>query len=196
MVMVSTIYMYAYVGLNFQVLFKNLNVDIKEVKQTTLLKDKSRMTEGNPEFSQPKIVEEVKSTVRSVVNQVVLPADVAGPSYLVDLSQIPTVPASNIPNFQSVLKTNVLGFDLFHSHLLPMSMNKAIEELLSIVVERSVSIASQTEYINDPDEIYIDNVSSLMVASLAGNLSSVTCKEPLRVFMASKKLHKGYECSK
>ncbi|MFS7927654.1 hypothetical protein Hanom_Chr04g00311661 [Helianthus anomalus] len=27
----------------------------------------------------------------------------------------PTVPASNIPDFQSVLKTHVLGFDLFHS---------------------------------------------------------------------------------
>ncbi|MFS7927656.1 putative CCR4-NOT transcription complex subunit 1 [Helianthus anomalus] len=64
-----------------------------------------------------------------------------------------------------------------------MAMNKAIEELVSTVVERSVSIASQTtidlvlkEYINDPDEIYIDNVSSLMAVSLAGSLSSVTCK--------------------
>ncbi|KAJ0478183.1 putative CCR4-NOT transcription complex subunit 1 [Helianthus annuus] len=190
MVMVSTIYMYAYVGLTFLVLFKNLNVDIKEVKPTTLLKDKSRMTEGNPDFSQPKIVEEVKSTARSAVNQVVLLADVVGPSYQ------PTVPASNIPDFQSVLKTHVLV-------LLPMAMNKAIEELVSTVVERSVSIASQTaielvlkEYIKDPDEIYIDNVSSLMVASLVGSLSSVTCKEPLRVFTASKKLHKGFEYSK
>ncbi|KAJ0716342.1 hypothetical protein HanPI659440_Chr13g0511541 [Helianthus annuus] len=91
--MVSTIYMYAYVGLTFRVLFKNLNVDIKEVKPTTLLKDKSRRTEGSPDFSQPKIVEEVKSTVRSA----------------------PTVPASNIPDFQSVLQTHILGFDLFHS---------------------------------------------------------------------------------
>ncbi|KAJ0716338.1 putative MIF4G-like domain superfamily, CCR4-NOT transcription complex subunit 1 [Helianthus annuus] len=114
-----------------EVLFKNLNVDIKEVKPTTLLKDKSRMTEGNPDFSQPKIVEEVKSTVRSAVNQVVLPVDIEGPSYQ------PTVPASNIPDFQSVLKTHVLG-------LLPMAMNKAIEELVSTVVERSVSTASQT----------------------------------------------------
>ncbi|MFS7927655.1 putative CCR4-NOT transcription complex subunit 1 [Helianthus anomalus] len=84
-----------------------------------------------------------------------------------------------------------------------MAMNKAIEELVSTVVERSVSIASQTaielvlkEYINDPDEIYIYNVSSLMVASQAGNLSFVTYKEPLRVFTASKKLHRGFECSK
>ncbi|MFS7901794.1 hypothetical protein Hanom_Chr01g00003871 [Helianthus anomalus] len=49
---------------------------------TTLLKYKSRMTEGKPDFSQPKI---------------------------------PTVPTSNIPDFQSVLKTHVLGIDLFHS---------------------------------------------------------------------------------
>ncbi|MFS7901795.1 hypothetical protein Hanom_Chr01g00003881 [Helianthus anomalus] len=85
---------------------------------TTLLKDKSRMTEGKPDLSQPKIVEEVKSTVRSAVNQVVSPTDVAGPSYQVDLSQIvyqPIVPTSNIPDFQSVLKTHVLGIDLFHS---------------------------------------------------------------------------------
>ncbi|MFS8026792.1 putative CCR4-Not complex component, Not1, MIF4G-like domain superfamily [Helianthus anomalus] len=144
-----------------EVLFKNLHVDIKEVKPTTLLEDKSRVTEGNPDFSQPKIVE------------------VAGPSYQ------PTVTASNIPDFRSVLKTHVLG-------LLPMAMNKAIEELVSTVVERSVSIASETaielvlkEYINDPDEIYIDNVSSLMVAYLAGSLSSVTCKEPLRVLTST-----------
>ncbi|KAJ0836868.1 putative MIF4G-like domain superfamily, CCR4-NOT transcription complex subunit 1 [Helianthus annuus] len=200
-----------------EVLFKNLHVDIKEVKPTTLLEDKSRVTEGNPDFSQPKIVE-VKSTSRSAVNQVVLPADVAGPSYQVDLSQIvhqicylkifffifffftflsyftlqlwslhlqPTAPASNIPDFKSVLKTHVLG-------LLPMAMNKAIEQLVSTVVERSVSIASQTaielvlkEYINDPDEIYVDNVSSFMVAFLAGSLSSVTCKEPLRVLTST-----------
>ncbi|KAM0010325.1 putative MIF4G-like domain superfamily, CCR4-NOT transcription complex subunit 1, HEAT [Helianthus debilis subsp. tardiflorus] len=149
-----------------EVLFKNLHVDIKEVKPTTLLEDKSRVTEGNPDFSQPKVVEEVKS-------------DFAGPSYQ------PTVPASNIPDFRSVLKTHVLG-------LLPMAMNKAIEALVSTIVERSVSIASQTaielvlkEYINDPDEIYIDNVSSLMVAYLAGSLSSVTCKEPLRVLTST-----------
>ncbi|KAJ0620901.1 hypothetical protein HanIR_Chr01g0002641 [Helianthus annuus] len=103
------------------------------------------MTEGKPDLSQLKIVEEVKSTVRSAVNQVVLPTDVAGPSYQVDLSQIVylvcyhkivlfffyilsyltlqlwsfhlqlTVPTSNIPDFQSVLKTHVLGIDLFHS---------------------------------------------------------------------------------
>ncbi|ONM24158.1 Serine/threonine-protein kinase RUNKEL [Zea mays] len=35
----------------FQVLFKNLTVDIKDVKPTSLLKDRLREVEGNPDFS-------------------------------------------------------------------------------------------------------------------------------------------------
>eukprot|EP00267_Zea_mays_P043690 XP_020395806.1 uncharacterized protein LOC103630094 isoform X1 [Zea mays] len=37
--------------LGFQVLFKNLTVDIKDVKPTSLLKDRLREVEGNPDFS-------------------------------------------------------------------------------------------------------------------------------------------------
>ncbi|XP_020399623.1 CCR4-NOT transcription complex subunit 1 [Zea mays] len=37
--------------LGFHVLFKNLTVDIKDVKPTSLLKDRLREVEGNPDFS-------------------------------------------------------------------------------------------------------------------------------------------------
>jgi hypothetical protein len=37
--------------LGFQVLFKNLTVDMKDVKPTSLLKDRLREVEGNPDFS-------------------------------------------------------------------------------------------------------------------------------------------------
>ncbi|KAI3796684.1 hypothetical protein L1987_39363 [Smallanthus sonchifolius] len=133
-----------------EVLFKNLNVDMKEVKPTSLLKDKARITEGNPDFSERKIVEEVKSTVRYDVNQVELLAEAAGPSYQGGPSHIvyqPTVPASTISEFQSsVLEEHFLRFEFFSSHcsVLPMAMNKAVEELVSTIVQRSVSIASQT----------------------------------------------------
>jgi hypothetical protein len=54
-----------------QVLFKNLGVDVKEVKPSSLLKSRNRETEGNPDFSikdittasQPPIVTETSIPV-------------------------------------------------------------------------------------------------------------------------------------
>lgn len=70
----------------YQVLFKHLCVDMKDVTPTSLLKDRVREVEGNPDFSikdvsssQPQIVNETKSGV--VRNQLELPNDVASPSY-------------------------------------------------------------------------------------------------------------------
>lgn len=54
----------------FQVLFKNLGVDMKDITPTSLLKDRKREIEGNPDFSnkdagasQPQIVAEVKPAI-------------------------------------------------------------------------------------------------------------------------------------
>lgn len=54
---------------------------MKSVTPASLLKDKVRITEGNPDFSQRTTLVEVKSVVISSVNQVVLPPEAAGPSY-------------------------------------------------------------------------------------------------------------------
>lgn len=70
--------------LPFQVLFKNLGVDLKEITPTSLLKDRRREIEGNPDFSnkdmgasQSQMVAEVKSGIMSPLNQVELPLEVA-----------------------------------------------------------------------------------------------------------------------
>lgn len=70
--------------MEFQVLFKNLGVDLKEITPSSLLKDRNRELEGNPDFSnkdvgasQPQMVAEVKSGIISPLNQVDLPLDVA-----------------------------------------------------------------------------------------------------------------------
>lgn len=86
--MVCTLYIINHVGVPVQVLFKNLDLDIKSVNPTSLLKDKIRIAEGNPDFSRQLIVEEVKSTVKSGLNQAELPLEAAGPSYQGGLSQI------------------------------------------------------------------------------------------------------------
>lgn len=68
----------------FQVLFKNLGLELKEITPTSLLKDRKREMEGNPDFSnkdigasQPQIGAEVKSGIISPLNQVELSLDVA-----------------------------------------------------------------------------------------------------------------------
>ena len=83
--------------LSVQVLFKNLGVDLKEVAPTSLLKDRKREIDGNPDFSnkdlgvthisQPPIIQEPKTI--SPLKQIDLPIDVANtdiPSKL--LSQV------------------------------------------------------------------------------------------------------------
>ena len=70
-----------------QVLFKNLCVDMKDVTPTSLLKDRKREIEGNPDFSnkdvgasQSQIITDIKSGLVPPVNQVELPLEVTNPS--------------------------------------------------------------------------------------------------------------------
>ncbi|XP_073064928.1 uncharacterized protein [Primulina eburnea] len=231
---------------DIEVLFKNLGVDLKEVTPTSLLKDKIREVEGNPDFSnkevgssQPQMVNEVKSGIIPTLNQVEQLLDVAPPlpgthSHIISqyvaplhttsgsladdekltspgvtdqlssaqclpqvqskfsVNQIP-VPASNME--QQVIinkKLHALGLFLNFQSVLPISMDRAITEIVSSIVQRSVSIATQTtkelvlkDYALEPDETLIRNAAHLMVARLAGSLAHVTCKEPLRGSISS-----------
>ncbi|PWA61470.1 CCR4-Not complex component, Not1, C-terminal [Artemisia annua] len=71
-----------------EILFKNLEVDMLEVNPSSLLKNRVRIVEGNPDFannssgSYQKRKDKVtsNSTVRSVLNQVKSPVVAAGPS--------------------------------------------------------------------------------------------------------------------
>jgi len=71
---------------------------------------------------------------------------------------------------------------------LPMALDRAIREVVTPVVERSVTIACMTtrelvlkDFAQESDEGALRRAAHLMVASLAGSLALVTCKEPLRV---------------
>ncbi|KAL7203784.1 hypothetical protein ACSBR2_016943 [Camellia fascicularis] len=234
---------------DIEVLFKNLGVDLKDVTPTSLLKDRVRQLEGNPDFSnkdvgasQQQMVGEVKSGTISTLNQVELPLEVATPAHpgghshilsqyaaplhissgalsltedeklaalgLSDqlssaqgllqrqspfsVSQLPT-PASNIE--QQVIvnpKLHAFGLYMHFQSVVPIAMDRAIKEIVSGIVQRSVSIATQTtkelvlkDYAMELDETRIRNAAHLMVASLAGSLAHVTCKEPLRGSISS-----------
>ncbi|KAK4267898.1 hypothetical protein QN277_024622 [Acacia crassicarpa] len=232
---------------DIEVLLKNLGVDMKDITPTSLLKDRKREVDGNPDFSnkdvgasQTQIMTDLKSGLVPPVNQVELPLEVTNPSntgghthllsqYAAPLhlatgslmeeekvaalglsdqlpvaqglssssmpfsmSQVPTA----IPNIGTHVvinqKLSSLGLQMHFQRVVPVAMDRAIKEIVSGIVQRSVSIATQTtkelvlkDYAMESDETRILNAAHLMVASLSGSLAHVTCKEPLRASISS-----------
>lgn len=85
----------------------------------------------------------------------------------------------NIPLLQ--MQPNIRG-------LVPHAVDRAIKEVISAVVERSVTISCLTtremvtkDFAMEPDENMLKKAAQLMVSSVAGSLALVTCREPLRV---------------
>ncbi|KAI9762120.1 MAG: kinetochore-associated Ndc80 complex subunit ndc80 [Chaenotheca gracillima] len=77
-------------------------------------------------------------------------------------------------------------------YIVETAVRKAIQEIISPVVERSVTIAaiSTTQLIHkdfamEPDEERVRQSALHMVKRLAGSLALVTCKEPLRMSMTN-----------
>jgi CCR4-NOT transcription complex subunit 1 len=97
-----------------------------------------------------------------------------------------------IPNLSSYVIINA-GLQLFSQQpqlkrIVPIAIDRAIREIISPVVERSVTISCVTtrelmlkDFAMEPDEMRMRNAAQLMVQNLAGSLALVTCKEPLRV---------------
>ncbi|KAK7277081.1 hypothetical protein RIF29_18231 [Crotalaria pallida] len=236
---------------DIEVLFKNLSVDLKDVTPTSLLKDRKREIEGNPDFSnkdvgasQSQMISDIKSSlVPPPVNQVDLPLEVTNPSntaghphllsqyagplhistgaLMEDEKVTPPGLSDQLPSAQGLLqatptqapfsvnqipaqipnigthviinqKLSTFGLQMHFQRAVPIAMDRAIKEIVSSIVQRSVSIATQTtkelvlkDYAMESDETRILNAAHLMVASLAGSLAHVTCKEPLRGSISS-----------
>ncbi|XP_061369489.1 uncharacterized protein LOC133312337 [Gastrolobium bilobum] len=235
---------------DIEVLFKNLGVDMKDVTPTSLLKDRKREIEGNPDFSnkdvgasQAQMISDIKSGLVPPVNQVELPLEVTNPSntgahphilsqyagplhistgaLMEDEKVTPLALSDQLPSAQGLLQatpnaapfsisqlptqipnigTHVIinqklsgfGLQMHFQRAVPIAMDRAIKEIVSSIVQRSVSIATQTtkelvlkDYSMESDETRILNAAHLMVASLAGSLAHVTCKEPLRASISS-----------
>lgn len=154
-------------GLRFEieVLCKALTLDLSEIKPTDLLKFHKQYT---------------------------------GPNNF-DFNPPPTPPPSEEPPFNQLASYLVIQphIPLFSqkpqlARFIPIAIDKAIKEIITPVVERSVNIASITtreiatkDFATEPDENKMRNAAQLMVQNLAGSLAMVTCKEPLRVAIAN-----------
>ncbi|XP_058205092.1 uncharacterized protein LOC131319013 isoform X2 [Rhododendron vialii] len=233
--LLAEIYVLPYLKMNLkfdiEVLFKNLGVDMKVVKPTSLLKDRARESQGNPDFStkdmgasQAQLITETDTGIVSTFNAVDLQPDIISSTqpgaHLKLLSQdekmatlslsdrlasgqgLPQVPPSqsqySVGQLSSPIhdigshiifnqKLSALGLQYFERSI-PLAIKRAIEEVMDHVVQHNVSIATQTtkelvlkDYALESDETPIYNAAHLMVASLAGSLTCVTCKDVLRV---------------
>ncbi|KAH9627459.1 hypothetical protein KSS87_006150 [Heliosperma pusillum] len=227
---------------DIEVLFKNLGVPIKDVTPSSLLRERVRVIEGNPDFSNkdvgvPQPTVDDKSMVLTALNKVELPLEVSTPSQLdghthqispygttaatlveddnplssiVFSDPLPSAPVQQPTHTQSpyvggqlpssvlnigshvVVNPKLQNLGPHFQRVLPLAMERAIKEIVNGIVQRSVSIATQTtkelvikDYAFESDESRIFNAAHLMVASLAGSLAHVTCKEPLRASISS-----------
>eukprot|EP00026_Physarum_polycephalum_P000086 Phypoly_transcript_00086.p1 GENE.Phypoly_transcript_00086~~Phypoly_transcript_00086.p1 ORF type:complete len:2362 (+),score=414.48 Phypoly_transcript_00086:843-7088(+) len=153
-----------------ELLCNNLQLDLNELKPTTLLVSRKLAHEDiskaphdrphSPEGSTPVL-----------------------PSQPIDFINLPTFITYNqsITLFtqQPILK-----------RVVPVAIERAIREIIAPVVERSVTIAVITtkelvskDFATEPDEQKMRRAAHLMVQNMAGSLALVTCKEPLRVSM-------------
>ncbi|OQS03875.1 CCR4-NOT transcription complex subunit, partial [Thraustotheca clavata] len=99
-----------------------------------------------------------------------------------------------IPNLASYVAVNP-DLPLHHVNLrrlVPLAVDRAIREVITPVVERSVTIACITtrevilkDFATESDDVKMRKAAHVMVSSLAGSLALITAKDPLRNSIAS-----------
>ncbi|KAJ5601469.1 CCR4-Not complex component N.t1.c1 C-terminal [Penicillium lagena] len=184
------LYHYAELKLNLkfeiEVLCKDLNLDHKTIEPSIVIRD--RAAHGEEALSTTNIPEGLEafedmaltSINQSMRNERLSPAAIM--STLPSLDKILVLPSSA----SSMVDPSVLR-QIVHT-----AVERAIAEIITPVVERSVTIASistvqlvSKDYAMEPDEEKVRHAAGIMVRQLAGSLALVTCKEPLKVSMTN-----------
>jgi CCR4-NOT transcription complex subunit 1 len=157
-------------------------------------------------YNAPNIIQEIKFEVEILTN--VLDVEISsvtpstllknkkaygGPGRITDFDSLPEDPNSERqPKFHVQYVHINPNLQLFRQQpqlkkAVYISINKAIQDVIAPVVDRLVMIASITtreltvkDFAMEPDESKMLKAAGCMVQSLAGNLASITCKDPLR----------------
>ncbi|KAL0429074.1 UNVERIFIED_CONTAM: CCR4-NOT transcription complex subunit, partial [Sesamum radiatum] len=177
--------MIAVIPFTSKVLFKNLGVDLKEVTPTSLLKDRVREYGAPLHHSSGTLTEDEKLVSLGFSDQLPSAPGLLQGQTQFSVNQLP-VPAANIEQ-QVVVNKKLQAYGL-HLHFqrfescTPDRMDRAVKEIVSSIVQRSVSIATQTtkelvlkDYAMEPDETLIRNAAHLMEplrGSISGQLRS------------------------
>ncbi|KAI9023310.1 CCR4-Not complex component, Not1-domain-containing protein [Hyaloraphidium curvatum] len=206
--LLSELYHFAELKLNLkfevEVLCKRLDIDIKDLEPSSLLKDRHPKVAPADETAQmAKDFERISAGPSPAVPAAGLPMTIPG-----GLSGAGAGAGALVPQTDKMVDDNVIGYPSLASFLtfnpsIPMfnaqpslkrivhiAIERAIREIIGPVVERAVTIASIStreiiikDFALESNEEKMRKAAHLMVQSLAGSLASVTCKEPLRLSM-------------
>ncbi|KAL4810425.1 CCR4-Not complex component, Not1-domain-containing protein [Aspergillus unguis] len=169
-----------------EVLCKDLEIDHKVIEPSVIIRDRSANIEDALSTANlPDGLEAFEDLALTSINQGIRnerlsPAAIM--STLPSLDKILVLPSSA----SSMVDANILR-QIVHS-----AVERAIAEIITPVVERSVTIASistvqlvSKDFAMEPDEEKFRHAAGNMVRQLAGSLALVTCKEPLKVSMTN-----------
>ncbi|KAL4780206.1 CCR4-Not complex component, Not1-domain-containing protein [Aspergillus varians] len=169
-----------------EVLCKDLEIDHKVIEPSVIIRDRSATIEDAlstaniPDGLEAFEDMALTSISQGIRNERLSPAAIM--STLPSLDKILVLPSSA----SSMVDPNVLR-QIVHT-----AVERAIAEIITPVVERSVTIASistvqlvSKDFAMEPDEEKFRHAAGNMVRQLAGSLALVTCKEPLKVSMTN-----------
>ncbi|KAL5338684.1 CCR4-Not complex component, Not1-domain-containing protein [Aspergillus crustosus] len=169
-----------------EVLCKDLDLDHKNIEPSVIIRDRSAniedalSTANIPEGLEAFEDMALTNIGQGIRNERLSPAAIM--STLPSLDKILVLPSSA----SSMVDPNVLR-QIVHT-----AVERAIAEIITPVVERSVTIASistvqlvSKDFAMELDEDKFRHACGNMVRQLAGSLALVTCKEPLKVSMTN-----------
>ncbi|KAG5519775.1 hypothetical protein PMAC_000048 [Pneumocystis sp. 'macacae'] len=163
-----------------EVLCKKLNIEMKSLESTSLLKGRTPKTEvekinENESYTQTQERSSKKTLIETTYSH----------NNLIDTNFV-------IPNLSNhlVINQSVTMFMNATSlkRVLQIAIDRAVREIIGPVVERSVTIAGIStkelitkDFATDPNEEKMKNAAHIMVQNLASSLALVTCREALRI---------------
>lgn len=169
-----------------EVLCKELELDHQAIEPSTIIRDRSQQALGDGmAHGMAEGLETMEDMSLAGMNQGMRterlsPAAIM--STLPSLDKILVLPSSA----SSMIDPNVLR-QIVHT-----AVERAIAEIITPVVERSITIASIStvqlitkDFAMEPDEEKVRHAARNMVRQLAGSLALVTCKEPLKMSMTN-----------
>ncbi|KAL3860717.1 hypothetical protein ACJMK2_010802 [Sinanodonta woodiana] len=201
-----------------EVLCKTLNLELNELKPGNYLKDLNRLATLEPQLSMPKVAstppqpEPQLNLTQTSMNQVTF-ASVIPPTPMVSINSnntpgtTPSLPPQPQFAFEDINTTSLAGLAphitindqiaVFHANpqlkqYVRPAIERAVQEMLPVVVERSIKIGLNTceqiikkDFALDPEENRMRAAAHHMVRSLTAGLALYTCREPLYVTIST-----------
>ncbi|TAQ87177.1 hypothetical protein B7494_g4489 [Chlorociboria aeruginascens] len=167
-----------------EVLCKGLNLDHKSIEPSTDLSTRVPLVEEPTEMMAPDMMDRFENLSLNgmggpVGNGRFSPQEIA--SSVPDLGPLLVYPPGN----------DLVNANQLHS-ILRTAITRAVHEIISPVVERSVTIAAistaqmiHKDFATEPNEARVRSAAINMVKRTAGSLALVTSKEPLRASMTN-----------